>query len=115
MAELYLVEFKGSRKEYFFNTYYHSLKATDFVIIQAERGEDIGLLSKKINVEIDFDDSKKPRSILRRANDNDIEQFEVLKKKEDSDRSDIIELINSVKGIPPFKQYVILSRYFDEK
>ncbi len=47
MAELYLVEFKGSRKEYFFNTYYHSLKQSDYVIIQAERGEDIGLLSKE--------------------------------------------------------------------
>jgi cell fate regulator YaaT (PSP1 superfamily) len=94
LAELYLVEFRGSRKEYFFNTYYHSLKPTDYVIIQAERGEDIGLLSKKIDVEIDFDDSKKPRSILRRANDNDIDQFEELKQKENNDRTDIIELIN---------------------
>lgn len=94
MAELYLIEFRGSRKEYFFNTYYHSLKPSDYVIIQAERGEDIGLLSKKIDVEIDFEDSKKPRSILRRANDNDIEQFEDLKKKENNDRIEIVNLID---------------------
>ncbi len=93
MAELYLVEFKGSRREYFYNTYYHSLKPTDYVIIQAERGEDIGLLSKKVEVEVNLDESVKPRSILRRANDDDMGRFEELRQKETNNASEVIEMI----------------------
>ena len=93
MAELYLVEFKGSRKEYFFNTYYHSLKTTDHVIIQAERGEDIGLLSKKISVEINFDEDSKPRSILRRATDEDMAKFQDIQQQEEDNMTEVIEMI----------------------
>jgi len=93
VAELYLVEFKGSRKEYFYNTYYHSLKPSDHVIIQAERGEDIGLLSKKVEVEVNFDESTKPRSILRRASDDDMVRFEDLRKKEVDHESEVIVMI----------------------
>jgi len=63
MAELYLVEFKGSRKEYFFNAFYHNINPSDYVITQAERGEDIGVVLKKIDVEVDFSESDRPRSI----------------------------------------------------
>ena len=97
MAELYMVEFKGSRKEFFYNTYYHSLKANEYVIIQAERGEDIGLLSKKIEAEISFDDARKPRSILRRASDEDLTKYDEIKEKEDNHQEKVIELINNHK------------------
>ena len=93
MAELYLVEFKGSRKEYFYNTYYHSLKPMEHVIIQAERGEDIGLLKKKITVEIELDEKEKPRSILRRANDDDLAKQHEIKEKESRHKSEVIEKI----------------------
>ena len=93
MAELYLVEFKGSRKEYFFNTYYHSLKLSDHVIIQAERGEDIGLLSKKVEVEISFEETSKPRSILRPASDDDRGKLAELRQKELDHESEVIEMI----------------------
>jgi cell fate regulator YaaT (PSP1 superfamily) len=93
VAELYLVEFKGSRKEYFFNTYYHSLKQSDYVIIQAERGEDIGLLSKKIEVEVSLDDASKPRSILRPASDDDLRRFEDMRKKELEHEEEVIGMI----------------------
>ncbi|NOY88558.1 MAG: hypothetical protein GXO93_04085 [FCB group bacterium] len=93
MAELYLVEFKGWRKEYFFNTYYHSLKPTDYVIIQADRGEDIGLLSKKITVEVDFEDTTKPRSILRRASDADMVKYHEIQEKEIKHKAEVEELI----------------------
>ena len=97
MAELYLVEFKGSRKEYYYNTYYHSLKASDLVIIQAERGEDIGILKKKIEVEIDFDENQKPRSILRRASDEDLSKYDELQEKEEQHEDEVIELIKKHK------------------
>ena len=97
MAELYLVEFKGSRKEYFYNTYYHSLTPSDLVIIQAERGEDIGLLSKKILVEVSFDEAQKPRSILRRASDEDLSKYDEVKDKEQKNELEVIELIDRHK------------------
>ncbi|MEA3297308.1 MAG: hypothetical protein U9R56_05540 [candidate division Zixibacteria bacterium] len=54
MAELYLVEFKGSRKEYYLNTYYHSLGSGNLIVVQAERGEDIGVVLKKFGTQLDF-------------------------------------------------------------
>jgi len=93
VAELYLVKFKGSRKEYFFNTYYHSLKPTDYVIIQADRGEDIGLLSKKITVEVNFEETSKPRSILRRASDEDMVKYREIHERETKHKAEVEELI----------------------
>ncbi|MFZ5980877.1 MAG: PSP1 domain-containing protein [Candidatus Zixiibacteriota bacterium] len=93
MADLYLVEFKGSRKGYFYNTYYHTLKVQEYVIVQADQGEDMGLLTLKINTEIDFSDSTKPRSILRRAGEDDLTHFRKLKENEIHYKKEIIELI----------------------
>lgn len=93
MAELYLVAFKGSRKEYFYNTYYHSLKLSDYVIIQAERGEDIGFLSKKVEKEIRFEETSKPRSILRPASDDDKARLTEIRRKETEHESEVIQMI----------------------
>ncbi|MFQ5454540.1 MAG: stage 0 sporulation family protein, partial [Candidatus Zixiibacteriota bacterium] len=97
MAELYLIEFKGSRKEYFYNTYYHTLKPANYVIIQAERGEDIGLLSKKISVEVSFEETSKPRSILRRASEEDLSKYKNLLEKEILNKSEVMKLIRKHK------------------
>ncbi|MFQ5499474.1 MAG: stage 0 sporulation family protein [Candidatus Zixiibacteriota bacterium] len=99
MAELYLVEFKGSRKEYFFNTYYHSLKPREYVVIQADRGEDIGLLAKKINTDIALTGSSRPRSILRRASDEDVAELRELREKEAAFKRDVNESIEN-HGLP---------------
>lgn len=97
MAELYLVEFKGSRKEYFYNTYYHSLNLKEHVVIQAERGEDIGLLSKKVDIEMEFDESHKPKSILRPASESDLNKHSELKAKELEHQKEILQLIRKHK------------------
>ncbi len=97
MAELYLVEFKGSRREFFYNTYYHSLKLTEFVIIQAEQGEDMGQITRKIETEVDFSKSSRPRSILRTAGEEDIVEFEEFKKKESDHQNEIDTLVKSHK------------------
>jgi len=94
MAELYLVEFKGSRKEYFFNSYYHSLAENDWVIIQAERGEDIGRLLRKIDTDVDTGDSHKPRSILRPASEEDLDMRKELTEKEQTCESEVIDMIS---------------------
>ena len=48
MADLFLIEFKGHRKEYFLNKYYHDINKNDSVIIQAERGEDAGIVKQQL-------------------------------------------------------------------
>ncbi|MBD3257855.1 hypothetical protein GF377_05430, partial [candidate division GN15 bacterium] len=82
MAELYQVEFKGSRREFFYNTYYHSLSVGNHVITQVDQGEDIGLLTKQIEAEIDFSKSQKPRSILRPASEDDVRKLKQLRENE---------------------------------
>jgi len=48
VAELYLVEFKGSRREVFANPNCLGIRSSDYVAVQAERGEDLGKVSKKV-------------------------------------------------------------------
>ncbi len=95
MAELYLVEFKGSRRALFFNTYYHNLTRSEHVIVQAERGEDIGVLRCLASEDIDMTGREKPRSILRRASEDDLIALNDIRERELTYRDEIIELIGS--------------------
>ncbi len=81
MAEIYLVEFKGSRKEYFSNPDCLSIRPNDYVMVQAERGEDMGKVTKKIPGEM-VKLEKKPQKILRLATQEDLEKFAANQKKE---------------------------------
>jgi cell fate regulator YaaT (PSP1 superfamily) len=90
---LYLVEFKGSRKEYFYNTYYHALKPEDMVIIQAEQGEDMGVLMQKVEAELEFEGTAKPRSILRRAGEEDRTRYWDLRRLEVEYKADMIQRV----------------------
>jgi cell fate regulator YaaT (PSP1 superfamily) len=91
VAELYLVEFKGSRKEYYYNSYYHTLSIGDRVIVQAERGEDLGVLHILIEKEMDFG-SNRPHSIMRPASKGDLTRLEELRQQEKQYRREIIDL-----------------------
>lgn len=93
MAELYQVEFKGSRREYFYNNYHHTLKLKEYVIVQVEQGEDIALLSKKIDASSEFVPSPKPRSILRPAGDEDKARFEDHQRKEITFKQEVIKMV----------------------
>ena len=94
MAELYQVEFKGSRREYFYNSYHHALKLSEFVIVQAEQGEDMGQLSKRIDAELQFEAKNKPRSILRKATVDDLNRFRRLKEDEALYQKEVVGLIS---------------------
>ena len=94
MPDLYLVGFKGNRKEYFYNNFHHSLKLYDYVIIQVERGEDIGLLLQKASRDIMLPDEIRPGSILRPANDEDLKKENENRADEDSAWERAQELIN---------------------
>ncbi len=94
MPDLYLVGFKGNRKEYFYNNFHHSLKQYDYVIVQVERGEDIGLLLQKASRGISLPDEIRPGSILRPANDEDLKKGDENRVDEDSAWERAQELID---------------------
>ena len=81
MAEIYLVEFKGSRKEFFSNPDCLSIRPNEFVIVGVERGEDMGKVIKRIPVEM-VKLEKKPQKILRLATQEDLEKFAANREKE---------------------------------
>jgi cell fate regulator YaaT (PSP1 superfamily) len=93
VAELYQVEFKGSRREYFYNSYHHTLRISEYVIVQAEQGEDMGRLAKHIDGELQFDTKSKPRSILRKASSEDLTRFKRLKEDEALYQKEVVGLI----------------------
>jgi cell fate regulator YaaT (PSP1 superfamily) len=81
VSEIYLVEFKGSRKEYFANPDCLSIKPNEYIIVQAERGEDMGKVTKKIPAEM-VNLEKKPRKVLRMATQEDLERLSANREKE---------------------------------
>jgi cell fate regulator YaaT (PSP1 superfamily) len=93
VADLYQVEFKGSRREFFYNTYYHSLTLKEHVIVQIDQGEDMGLLTKKIDAELKFDAKSMPRSILRRSTDEDLVRYRKLEQNEISYQKEVVAII----------------------
>jgi cell fate regulator YaaT (PSP1 superfamily) len=81
VSDIYLVEFKGSRKEYFTNPDCLSVKPGEYVIVQAERGEDMGKVTKKVPAEM-VSLEKKPRRILRLAAQEDTDRLAANREKE---------------------------------
>ncbi len=74
MPDLYIIEFKGNRREYFYNSYYHALETGDRVIVEAERGEDMGMVSKAVPEGCRIETDDKPMSILRPVTPEDLEK-----------------------------------------
>ncbi len=83
MSDLFLVGFKGNRKEYFYNNFHHSLNKDDYVIVQVDRGEDCGMILQHVEHEIDLPDDVRPSTVLRPANDEDLTILEENRKEEE--------------------------------
>jgi cell fate regulator YaaT (PSP1 superfamily) len=81
VVELYLVEFKGSRKEVFANPNCLGLRPSDYVVVQAERGEDLGKISKKVLKEPE-ESERKTQNILRKAPEEDLKKLVANREKE---------------------------------
>jgi len=84
MPDLYLIEFKGNRREYYYNTYHHSLRTSEYVIVQAERGEDAGILKSRFDRDLELGENDRPRSILRPASDEDKNKIEQNHRDEEA-------------------------------
>ncbi|UCB52089.1 MAG: hypothetical protein JSV10_08885 [Candidatus Zixiibacteriota bacterium] len=81
VVDIYLVEFKGSRKEYFSNPDCLSIRPGDYAIVQAERGEDMGRVTKKVPAQM-AKLEKKPHRILRLATPEDLDRLRSNREKE---------------------------------
>jgi len=81
VADIYLVEFKGSRKDYFSNPDCLSIKPGDYAIVQAERGEDMGRVTKKVPAQM-AKPEKKTQRILRLATPEDADRLRSNREKE---------------------------------
>ncbi len=73
--EIYLVEFKGSRKQYFLNPENLQVRPGDFVLVQAERGEDLGRVTKKLGLEDPSKLLEKPLNLLRLSTPEDLQRM----------------------------------------
>jgi cell fate regulator YaaT (PSP1 superfamily) len=81
------VEFKGERKDYFVNNTGLDIAVGDYVVVQVERGRDMGRVLRAGEVL-----EKMPRlrsvaqEVLRKASDDDVAKYEENKRKEDEAR-----------------------------
>jgi cell fate regulator YaaT (PSP1 superfamily) len=79
--ELVEVQFKGQRKEIYINTRSLYLHTGNYCVVQADRGEDMGLIvsiSRASPKDVDSD----MKEILRHATDHDVEAMEEKREKE---------------------------------
>jgi cell fate regulator YaaT (PSP1 superfamily) len=81
-VRIYEVEFKGSRRDFFLCPDRIQVKPSDYLIVQADRGEHIGRFVR-YGDKNDFASTREMRSILRRATYTDIQIMMDNRQKED--------------------------------
>ena len=82
MPDIYLVEFKGYRKGFYVNPYHLPVRESEYVVVQGERGEDMGLVTKKFDKEDISRFIEKPLKIKRLSTPEDLEKLKVNREKE---------------------------------
>lgn len=79
--ELVEVQFKAQRKEIFRNSRALYLKTGNYCIVQADRGEDMGMIISLTQVS-DRDVPSNAKEVLRHANDSDVGAVAEIREKE---------------------------------
>lgn len=80
---LWVVEFKGNRREHFTNPNGLEFKLGDFVIVQVERGEDIGRVKRRADFKEICGLGEKVYPLLRVANKDDFDRMMVNRRMEE--------------------------------
>ncbi|MBC8312935.1 MAG: Tpl protein [Candidatus Cloacimonetes bacterium] len=108
VAEIY---FKFNRKDYFLNSENLNLRVGLYVIVEADKGADIGkvaVLSMNLNeLKIETDDLKK---IVRIADDKDLERLKRVREMEAKAKTQFLE---SLKKQPFIMHFVDVEYQFD--
>jgi cell fate regulator YaaT (PSP1 superfamily) len=71
-GSVYIVEFKAARKEYYRDPYGLPISDGEHVIVQVERGEDLGRVILRLTPDRIPEDKVRPLPILRIANDDEL-------------------------------------------
>ncbi|HDN67601.1 MAG TPA: hypothetical protein ENF86_01460 [Firmicutes bacterium] len=81
MAEVYELEFKGGRKDFYLNSQNIPLRIGDLVVVQADRGEDVARVAQIAELSACRKREAK-REILRRLTPEDMEKLKQNMQKE---------------------------------
>jgi len=90
---VFMVEFKGSRKEYYRNPYALNLAPDDWVMVQVERGEDLGRIVTQVDTARVDPEQIKPLPILRMSSEEELAIKAQNAQKEKDARGECIKLI----------------------
>ncbi len=82
MTEVISVKFKDGGKEYYFNPAGHTPNAGDKVILEMQKGKEIGTVSRKVHSVADENIVPPLKKMLRFATKKDLERVEENHKKE---------------------------------
>lgn len=82
MPDIYLVEFKGYRKAFYLNPNQLRIREGEYVVVQGERGEDMGKATRKLERDDVSQFMEKPLSIRRKATPQDVEKLKTNQEKE---------------------------------
>ncbi len=93
-APIYMIEFKGSRKEYYRDPYHLPISNGEHVIVQVERGEDLGRIIQRLEGEHASRARVKPLPILRVAVESELARAAENRQKEHEARKVCIGMVN---------------------
>lgn len=82
MPDIYLIQFKGYRKAFYVNPNHLLIQEGEYVVVQGERGEDMGKVTKKVEREDVSKFFEKPLKIRRKATSEDLEKLKINRQKE---------------------------------
>ena len=83
LLNLIEVSFKRNRKIYCSNKDKLDVNIGDFVVIEVEKGFDLGCVTKMEFDDPDFEMKSEPPRIVRKASENDLQRLDENRKKED--------------------------------
>jgi cell fate regulator YaaT (PSP1 superfamily) len=83
-ANIVQVEFKGERRDYFLNAKRLPIEVGDYVVVQVERGRDMGVVIRTGSILDKITEIRQVKQeVLRKASDEDGEKYEDNKNKEE--------------------------------
>lgn len=88
----YIVEFKGNRRQAYSAPDDMAIGSGKYVIVQAERGEDIGLV-RRVSCPREYESSDRPLKIIRLATKNDLERLKFNRQKEEESKGECLKFI----------------------
>lgn len=92
-APVYMIEFKGSRKEHYRDPYHLPIALGDHVIVQVERGEDLGKVIQHVQGEHVTRARIKPLPVLRVVVENELRRAAENREKEHEARKVCISMV----------------------